>query len=308
MTCRDFQRKWDELLDADVRVPATGPEAGAIPGGPGASPSEEARERILLEHAAGCPECRQLANKYRVLEQATRAWRRPPVPSADLADRILAAAEVSPPSAWPVYGDVGPDRPLRDLIMYLSIATAAAVVLALLLPSINPMMVRRPRDGQPANPPVADGRALDHDLHAVTGPDRASNERPPLNQALAEATSATWELALSASEPAARISRVVLDATAQSEDISSESRPEGRLASADGVGMNTGGFTVSVPSLTPLAPDASAASAALQQVGDHLATGVRPLSDTARHAFGFLIGPAPDQAAPRTSPPSSKGA
>jgi hypothetical protein len=307
MTCRDFQRNWDELLDADVRVPAIGPEAGAMPGGPGASPSGEAGERTLLEHAAGCPDCRQLANKYRVLQQATWAWRRPPVPSTDLADRILAAAEVSPPSAWPVYGDVGRDRPSRDLVMYLSFATAAAVVVAILLPTIS-MIVRRARDGQPANPPTIASRALDHDLHAVTGPDRASDERPPLNRALAEATSATWALARSASEPAARISRVVLDATAQTEDISTESQPEGRLDSADGVGMNTGGFSVSVPSLTPLAPDASAASAALQQVGDHLAAGVRPLSDTARHAFGFLIGPAPERAAPRTSPLSSKGA
>ena len=72
--------------------------------------------------------------------------------------------------------------------------------------------------------------------------------------------------------------------------------------------MGSVGLTVAVPSLAPFTPDPSAASSAFQQVGDHLAAGVRPLSDTARHAFGFLIGPAPDRAGRRTSPPSAKGA
>jgi hypothetical protein len=63
-----------------------------------------------------------------------------------------------------------------------------------------------------------------------------------------------------------------------------------------------------VPSLNPLRPDPAAASALLQQVGDDLASGVRPLSSSARRAFGFLLGPALDQPEARTKPPVAKGA
>jgi len=69
-----------------------------------------------------------------------------------------------------------------------------------------------------------------------------------------------------------------------------------------------GGDPVSVPSFGSLAPDSAAAVAMLQQVGDRLATGVRPLSTTARHAFGFLLGPAVARPEARTNPASAKGA
>jgi hypothetical protein len=307
MTCRDFQSQWDELLDADARASSVGAESGPILDGPGASPSGEAREEALLDHAADCPECCQLAARYRVLRQVTRAWKRPPVPPADLVDRILAAAEVSTTSAWPVYADVGRGNPWKQLVALTSIVTAAAVLAAILLPTIS-RMLGRARDARPTNPPIIVSRPLDHDFQAVSSSKRAPDERPALNRALAEATSATWDLARSASEPAARISREMLDATTQSGDVLSESQPRGRSASGDHSGMGGVGLTVSVPSFAPIAPDPSAASAALLQVGDHLAAGVRPLSDTARHAFGFLIGPAPGQAGPRNSPPSAKGA
>jgi hypothetical protein len=306
MTCRDFQSQWDELLDADARASSVGVESGPILDGPGASPSGEAGEEALLDHAADCPECRQLAARYRVLRQVTRAWRRPPVPPADLVDRILAAAEVSTTSAWPVYADVGRGNPWKHVVALTSVI-AAAVLAAILLPALS-RMLGRARDARPTNPPTIVSRPLDHDLPAVSSSTGSPGERPALNRALAEATSATWDLARSASEPAARISREMLDATTQSGEVLSESQPEGRSASGDHSGRGGVGLTVSVPSFAPIAPDPFAASAALQQVGDHLAAGVRPLSDTARHAFGFLIGPAPGQAGPRTSPPSAKGA
>ena len=116
--------------------------------------------------------------------------------------------------------------------------------------------------------------------------------------ALADATAATWDLARSASEPAARISRQVLDAATEPEH---DPGPAAALPAPIAA-------TVSVPSLDSLAPDSAAAATMLQQVGDRLATGVRPLSDTARHAFGFLLGPALAKPEVPANPPAQKGA
>ena len=121
-----------------------------------------------------------------------------------------------------------------------------------------------------------------------------------LNMALSEATAATWDLARSASEPAARISRQVLDAA------TGPDRSPAQPASVTGSGSVAA--TVSVPSLDSLAPDTAAAGAMLQQVGDRLTNGVRPLSDTARHAFGFLLGTALAKPEVPVNPPAQKGA
>ena len=85
----------------------------------------------------------------------------------------------------------------------------------------------------------------------------------PLSEALSHATEATLDLARETSAPAARIGRQVLATTALAEPS---------------------GFEVPV-SVSP-------ASDVLQSVGDHVNRGFRPLSGSARHAFGFLIGPA----------------
>jgi hypothetical protein len=120
------------------------------------------------------------------------------------------------------------------------------------------------------------------------------------NSALLDATEATWDLARSASEPAARIGRQFLGATLEHEqspgkvDAMNDREPVIRA--------------VSVPSLNSLTPDATAAGILLQQVGDRLATGVRPLSDTARHAFGFLLGPALSKPDVPINPPAQKKA
>ena len=211
MTCRDFQRKWDELLDADGRT-------APMPVGPARVHRENLGSRPWLDHAAGCPDCRQLAARYHVLRQATRAWRQPPVPSADLADRILAAAEVS--TIIRMAGLRGPRaRVGRGRFLWRSDrrVAAAAVLAAILLPTIS-RMIGRTHDVRPANPPAIAALEPDHDLHAVSSSDVPPVERPALNRALAEATSATWDLARSASEPAARISRDMLDASTQSGD------------------------------------------------------------------------------------------
>ena len=82
-----------------------------------------------------------------------------------------------------------------------------------------------------------------------------SSESPKLNEALASATEATWDLARSASEPAARLSRQFLDAATE------PGRERAPATSA----------AVSVPSLDSFAPDSAAAVATIQQVGDRLA-------------------------------------
>jgi hypothetical protein len=101
---------------------------------------------------------------------------------------------------------------------------------------------------------------------------------PSLADALASAGSATWSLAIETSAPAARVSREMFSADAL--DTATAALP----------------LAVSVPPATDV----------LQAVGDRVSAGVRPLSDSAQHAFGFLFDLPGD--APESSPPSSKGA
>jgi hypothetical protein len=145
---------------------------------------------------------------------------------------------------------------------------------------------------------ISINRYRDHDRLASAIPGHSASgsfdrsDGPKLNEALASATEASWDLARSASEPAARLSRQLLDAA-------TEAAPEQPHQSSG---------AVSVPSLGAFAPDSAAAVATIQQVGDRLANGVRPLSSTARHAFGFLLGPAPAKPENRANPPAARGA
>jgi 2-polyprenyl-6-methoxyphenol hydroxylase-like FAD-dependent oxidoreductase len=256
MTCRDFERGWNEVLDA---------------GGPGASPSD--LERTLRDHAANCPACRQVAARYQLLQRALRAWSVNATAPVDLADRILAAAQSPSSGRWGASLRGG--RPLWRIGLPLATAAAAALALVFVRPAIDvPRAERRTTiAGNAARGPVPiDAKTLD--------------------TALADATAATWELARSTSEPAARISRQVLDAATARDSIS--------------VADTSDSFSVS--SYVPAAPDSAAASAMLQQVGDSLSSSVGPLSTTARHAFGFLLAPAPAKPEARQVPPAAKGA
>jgi hypothetical protein len=294
MTCRDFQRKWDELLDAEARPPAPGYGEGPDSSELASRSAVEDLDQALMDHAAGCPNCRQLAARYHVLRRALRAWDALPAPPADLADRILAAARGRSATGWTVDASSRPERAWRPVVRMLASFTAAAVVLALLLSGINGMIGPARRDRRPVVPPVVDQGPVSG---RHPGPGTGSLDQPALHLAVAEATSATWDLARSASEPAARISRDFLDATTRVDPVSAEP------ASSGGPGNAT-----PVSSLIPQAPDSAAASAVFQQVGDHLAAGVRPLSTTARQAFGFLLGPERDRPAVRARPPAEKGA
>lgn len=191
-------------------------------------------EPTLEAHAASCPSCQAIQRRYQVLNQAIAALSLPPSPPAGFADRVLAAADAEvlrlPTPAW---------RKLTP------IAAAAAVFFAA---TLGLWAWRADRgEGQPE--PVARVRSID---------------RGDLSEALALATSATWDLAREASAPAARVGQQVLGSAEIPERPSAISLP---------VGVTIG-----------------PAADALQSVGDRVNAGVGPLEGTARHAFGFLLG------------------
>jgi hypothetical protein len=219
MSCRDYERLWNELLDA------RGAPAPAL-------------DRALEEHASACPTCRAVSARYQMLRQALRAWG-PPSPPADLADRVLAA-------------HAGEQRRnILTLVRFrpvLRLAAAAALLVAAVL-GLRPAL-RSPTPPAPT-------------------PEVAAAPRP-LAEALAEATSATLDLARQTSAPAARLGRRVLETAS--------------VADAE----------------FPVPVEVRPASDVLQSVGDRVNAGVRPLSGTARKAFSFLLPPSLDAAT--TSP------
>jgi hypothetical protein len=139
--------------------------------------------------------------------------------------------------------------------------------------------------------PVLVGDVVDPDLHSHTIPPKAPETSLALNRALAEATSATWDLARSASEPAARISRDMLEARPPAGESPVQPPADPSATVSVESREDVAGLSLPLPSLDPLGSDAAAASAIVQGVGDRLSAGVGPISDTARHAFGFLLGP-----------------
>jgi hypothetical protein len=288
MTCRDYERGWNALIDMD-RAYARRDAVGADQ----LDPAMADTKRALLHHAADCSACRQLGMRYQILRRAIQAGVHSQSPPVGLADRILAEIERPSPSAWVVYGE-----PRSQLIppAIVAFAAIAAVLIAVFLPLSylnrdlqsrldRPKTVLHPTPGPSGHDEVSETVAVD---------------ARSLDTAVADATAATWDLARSASEPAARISRQVLD-------VATEADREPSLPNSD-AGLETVSTGASVLSLAALAPDTAAAEAMLQQVGDHLATGVRPLSDTARHAFRFLLGPASAKPDVPANPPAPKGA
>ena len=286
MTCIDFQQKWNELLDAEAGQ-AVAPQEGHD------LPSVAAGEALLLAHADECATCRPIAARYQVLRHAIHAWRRPPAPPLDLADRVLSTPSAMPPamiSAESRFG--GPWRIRRPSLGIVS-GLAAAAILCMVVGVAFDRLSRPDRPDRPTAIP----ENLVHDAPSVSVPVKATPDSLALNRALAEATSATWDLARSTSEPAARIGRDVLDATSGSEPGVIEKASRATSASPRDSSEGMASLSIAVPSLDPLAPDTSAV---LQQVGGQLSAGVRPLSSTARHAFGFLLGSSPDRAETRT--------
>jgi hypothetical protein len=220
MNCQDFERIWNEQLDAREAASAE---------------VEQAQEA----HAAVCPACQAISRRYLVLRQAIRVWGPPPAAPAGFADRFLRQPGAL---AW---------RPARWVALIRPAAGTVAVAAVLLL-----AVVAGGRRGwfHPAAPASTPERTLDPQA---------------LSTALAEASSATLSLARATSAPAARIGREVLVET--------------RLAGA---------------APPPLPVDLDPGAEVLQRVSDGVNAGVIPISGTARHAFGFLLGPAPVERTP----------
>jgi hypothetical protein len=105
MNCREFQNRWDELLDARSAPPAD-------------------LERALESHALACPRCGVLSARNQLLRQAIAALS-PPAPSAASIERLY---RLTVPSASPTI-PIGPPtgRPRRLATMS---AAAAAFALA----------------------------------------------------------------------------------------------------------------------------------------------------------------------------------
>jgi hypothetical protein len=267
MNCRDFERNWNELFDA----------SSVLSGDEHVHAADENEIALLREHAAACPICRRSAAGYQILHRAIIAWGSPPDPPVGLTDRIVAAA------ATPMPASIASARMTSSTGMRRFLLAAAAAILAAITGTVfwrinleqahdrggvaSVGLGRSPRDGSDLSDP------------------------PRLNEAVASATEATWDLARSASEPAARLSRQFLDAATE---------PEAELPE--------GSAGVLVPLLDSFAPDSAGAAATIQQVSDHFASGVRPISSTARQAFGFLLGPTPPKAERRDNPPAARGA
>jgi len=108
----------------------------------------------------------------------------------------------------------------------------------------------------------------------------AQNESLTLAGALADAASSTLELARETSAPAGRVGRAV-------------------FASA----------SASLPDAETPAPDVSVVpnSRVLRSVGGRVGAGVRPLSGSARNAFGFLLRTAPGDEPVAPKPPHPRG-
>ncbi len=268
--CRDFERLCNELLDL-----------GSL--------SAPDKERVLLDHAAGCSACRAVASRYQALRQALSAWVGPPAAPAGLAERILAAARAQSPPVPRRRGVTS--RTQRFWRTGLPLATVAASVAALVTVGLLIPKLTIDQPGRTHRAPRVPERSS---VEQGVGAHPILSDARALDEAVAGATAATWELARSASEPAARFGREVLDAATEPDRI----RPDSSL----------GADSVAVLSFASLAPDSGTAAATLQQVGDRLASGVGPLSTTARHAFGFLLGPAVLKPEVRVKPPAAKGA
>lgn len=184
----------------------------------------------LEEHERICGPCARLAHGFRAMAIRRVA---PPVPSG-MTDRILAARSESVSR---------PDRgrfPARAWLGWASGLAAAAVLVLVVLRPMRPGVV-----------PVPERKPI-----PAVVPSR------PWTVALAEATSATLDLAREASAPAARVGQGVIVATR--------------------------GSDVSWPvAVDPPLPTEDVLESVSRRVRDE----VRPLSGSARKAFSFLLGP-----------------
>ena len=207
----------------------------------------------LEDHASTCPRCLPVHLRYLLLSQALRVVVPVVFVSEGFVERVLAETATAP--------SLRSGRVHPRIFLFSGFAAAAALLLAVSLGFRSLMMRTGPTH-------------LDRPITVQNG------ARPArLTEALAVATSATWELAREASRPAARVGL----------ELASEELPA--LAPSPSLGISV---------------DLAITTDALQRVGDRLNAGVRPLEGTARRAFGFILSTNPDNARP--APRSPRGA
>jgi len=288
MNCQDCDQIWNELLDAEsLSRPRVATDLEPSPR------LLAEREQAACTHALGCSRCRQVRAKYETLRRALCAWvstARPEMTlSPALVERILAEQKA------------GSSRRATRWRAALPLGAGAAVaaVACLIALVLAPLPWRLERvsagsdHGRQAGP--ASGSAL-------RSSDRPSDSRV-LSAALADAIAATWDLARTTSEPAARLGRQVLENPTQVDNTSGAGSSDAGPADSSYPGLD------SLAGVLPDVPLAPPGSALLQQVGDGLSESVRPLSSTARQAFGFLRIPSLEKIDNNSlHQPASKGA
>ncbi len=286
MNCQDCDQIWNELLDAES-LSRTWAATGLEP----SSRLLAEREQAACTHALGCLRCRQVGARYETLRRALRAWvssARPELTlSPALVERILTEQKTC---------SIRRARRWRAALPLGAAAAAAACLIALVLAPF-PWRLERVSPGSDRGRPAvpASGSAL--------RPSNRPADSRVLSAALADATAATWDLARTTSEPAARLGRQVLESATQVEN------PAGAAASAADPTSSSYPGLDSLTLVLPAVPQPPPGSALLQQMGDGLSASVRPLSSTARQAFGFLRIPALEKT--DNNPlhqPASKGA
>jgi hypothetical protein len=302
MNCHDFDQIWNELLDAETASVDRRATAIKTRAGP-RSPAD--RELAAREHAVGCSTCRLAQVKYETLRQALRAWnlesRPSSAPSTDLVERFLAAVSPSVDSHSRAIDRT--DRASRSWRIGLPLGLAVAVAAAVLALVISPIRWDLKRhDGGGARQGVMNqpGKLAGRSLSPSLSSRRAGLHG--LSDSLADATAATWDLARSTSEPAARLGRQVIGAASQAQDLSGAGTPAADPTEPFGSGL------VSLPSVLRGDSESPPGSTLLHDVGDRLSASIRPLSSTARQAFGFLRTPSLEKNEHRISQPASKGA
>jgi hypothetical protein len=280
MNCSEFDEIWNELLDAETPgrrdlASASQPAEGVM----------AKREQAASLHALTCHRCRLARTRNETLRQALRGFRPRACPEPDLVDRIVAHVRFPSRRRWNA----------RRAAIPLSAAVAAVLLLA--LGSVYWRLERfAPRPGQ-----VAESQSA-----SIARPQQVSRpaDTPLLSAALADATHATWDLARSTSEPAARLGLEVFDVAAQ---INDEAEANSDIFPPLAKG-GLAGVASAVPRVLADLPQSSPEAAWLQEAGDILAARVRPLSSSARQAFGFLRAPSLGKTETSINLPASKGA
>lgn len=281
MNCQEFDQLWNALLDAETAAHHRSARADDDARG-----DSTGREEAARLHAGSCPRCLELGVRNEALRRALRSWTRRPTASStpELADRIVTAACHSSRT----------ERRLQGAIAFAVAGLAVAASLFLVFGPIH-WQLDHPKAERLAR--QSDGLQIGA---AEQSPAMAADARL-LKNALADATEATWDLARTTSGPAARLGRQVLEAAIRPEELASRSTTD------DAEDRSESALTA-LPALLRDLPGSPPGAGLLQDVGVGLTESFRPVSATARQAFGFLRSPSLDKIGSPVASPASKGA